>query len=124
MISAAALTAARLAATGLARAQTGAPRDHGKIDHAAIGMAENPAVQGYQAAMDAMMAAMAAPDTGAADGDFVNGVIPPHQAAIVIARVVLAQRQDRESRTLAEAVIAAQETGIAQMRAWLAAHRN
>ena len=98
--------------------------DHGKIDHSAVGMAENPAVQGYQAAMDAMMAAMAAPDTGAADVDFVNGVIPHHQAAIDIARAVLAQRQDHESRTLAEAVIAAQETGIAQMRAWLAAHRN
>jgi uncharacterized protein (DUF305 family) len=110
----AALTAAGALAAGLALAQT--------MDHSGHGAAPadaSPSTAGYMAANDRMHEGMAIDFTGNADIDFALGMIPHHQGAIDMARVVLEHGQDPQIRALAEEIIAAQEAEIAFLREWL-----
>ena len=83
--------------------------------------ADGPSTRAYRAANDKMHANMAIAFTGNAEVDFMKGMIPHHQGAIDMARVVLDHGKDPEVRKLAEEVISAQEGEIAMMKKWLAA---
>lgn len=91
-------------------------------DHSAMpkGEAAGPSTKAFIAANAKMHADMQTAYTGDADVDFVTGMIPHHQGAVDMAKIVIEHGRDPEIRKLAEEVIKAQETEIAFMRAWLA----
>jgi uncharacterized protein (DUF305 family) len=77
----------------------------------------------YMAGMDKMHPAMAE-GVMAADPDvaFVCGMIPHHQGAIDMAKVVLQYGKDPWVKQLAQAIIDAQTKEIADMTKWLDEH--
>jgi len=104
-----------LALGGFALAQS--HQGHGS--HGAASPADTAATQAYKAANDKMHKEMGVAFTGDPDVDFVRGMIPHHQGAVDMARVVLAHGKDPALRKLAESVITEQEKEIAFMREWL-----
>jgi uncharacterized protein (DUF305 family) len=107
------LTLAALALPALAQ--------QGHQGHGARPSANEPAsTREFRAANDRMHRDMNIRFTGDADRDFAAGMIPHHQGAIDMARVVLRHGKDPEMKRLAESIITAQEVEIAQLRAFLA----
>ena len=57
--------------------------------------------------------------TGNPNVDFVEGMIPHHEAAIKMAEVVMPYLKDQQIKTFAENIVKAQEHEVAFMKAWL-----
>jgi uncharacterized protein (DUF305 family) len=95
--------------------------DHSKMDHGQPSENASPAIAAFEEANAKMHKDMAITYTGDADADFLRGMIPHHQGAVDMAKIVLAHGKDPAVRKLAEEIIAAQEKEIAMMKAWLAA---
>ncbi len=60
--------------------------------------------------------------TGNPDGDFVSMMIPHHQGAINMARIILVHGKDAKVKKMATKIISDQEREIKEMNVWLRNH--
>ena len=87
----------------------GGSTDHG-AGHGASGSATTTTVPG--------MPGHGAVGSGEYDRDFIDGMVPHHQAAIDMAKVAQRKAEHAELKALADAIVADQDGEIAQMKAW------
>ena len=71
-----------------------------------------------------MHQAMSINYTGDADIDFLRGMIAHHEGALAMAKVAVEHGEARDVRSLADEIIAAQESEIVRMRILLARHED
>ena len=77
------------------------------------------ATKAYRAANARMHRGMDIRYSGDADVDFVRGMIPHHQGAIDMAKVVLQYGKDDQARKWASDVVREQQREIDEMQNWL-----
>ncbi|MEJ1934952.1 DUF305 domain-containing protein [Nostoc sp. NIES-2111] len=88
------------------------------------------ATMGHMMAMSSQQqqAMMMSQDLGKADAEFdlrfINAMIPHHEGAVVMAQDALQKSQRQEIKTLAQAIIKAQEREIKEMKQWRTAWYN
>ena len=90
------------------------------------GKAPSEADRGYMQAMHKMHQSMTTMQmTGDATGDFVRVMIPHHQSAIDMSKVLLQQKDvDPEIKVMAEKIIADQQKEIETFQRWLGMHKQ
>lgn len=116
--------AAGILITGAAHAQQAAPMpgmDMKGMDMKTMmmpGANDTPSTKAFKMAMMHAMQTMPT-FSGDADVDFMKHMRPHHQAAIDMAKVVLANGKDPDTKKLAQDIITAQEKEIATIDAWL-----
>jgi uncharacterized protein (DUF305 family) len=94
-------------------------------EHNANASGKNSFESGMDAGMARMMKDMHAPAyIGQPDSDFLALMIPHHEGAVEMARLVLIHGQDPMVRQLAQDIIASQTVEIAAMRARMAVLRS
>jgi uncharacterized protein (DUF305 family) len=86
---------------------------------ATSGTVETPSTKAFKAANDRMHKDMAITFSGNADVDFVRGMIPHHEGAVAMAKVVLEFGKNVQTRKWAADIIREQEREIAEMNEWL-----
>lgn len=79
-----------------------------------------PADKAFMESMKTMMKNMEVKPTGDPDKDFVAMMMPHHQGAIDMAKVEVKYGKDPMLLKMAADIIKAQETEIAEMKAWQA----
>ena len=82
------------------------------------------ATKAYRAANTKMHEGMNLKFSNDADVDFIRGMIPHHQGAIDMAKVVLEHGKDPQARKWAEDIIREQAREIAEMTDWLAKNKK
>ena len=115
-----------IAGNAVAQTPDHSKMDHSKMDHSKMAPAQSatadqsPSSQAFREANDRMHRDMTMSFTGNADVDFVKGMLPHHQGAVDMAKIVRKHGKDAKVRKLAQEIIKAQNTEIAWMRTWLA----
>jgi uncharacterized protein (DUF305 family) len=88
--------------------------------------AADPVVSAWREMMSSMHTMHAAMESAEASGDgdvdFVQLMLPHHQAAVEMAKTQLLYGRDPEMRRLAQEIIADQQSEIALMQLWLKQH--
>ena len=107
-----------LASGGLAVAQT-THDTHGSKPSAK----DTAATKAYRAANAKMHKGMDLRFSNDADVDFIRGMIPHHQGAIDMAKVVLQYGKNEQTRKWANDIIREQALEISEMQEWLKANK-
>ena len=111
--------AAMIGMGGVSYAQT--HDTHGAKKAASVN--DTAATKAYRAANDKMHKGMALKFSNDADVDFIRGMIPHHQGAIDMAKVVLQYGKNEQTRKWANDIIREQAREINEMQEWLKANK-